>query len=180
MRLQLRYVMLIMVLSDPKKGFKVMEKNIIKRMYENDNAPMLEKLLMQGFDFEQIDDFGNTPLITAAEYGAAACVKVLIGAGAGVCRANSISEQAIGVTQNLEIVRLLVAAGADLNKMDKEARATMLGYSVEGVPNVTAHEYNVYKHRRFGTKNPEISQNPFWYAMVRCGASAYRGKSFRK
>lgn len=142
---------------------------------QKDDAQMLAWLLEQGFDIEQVDQFGDTVLIAASESGAVECMKLLIEKGANIFAENYISEQAIAVAHNLEIVWLLVQAGADLNKMEKEARATMLGYSVEGVPDVTSHEYNVYKHRRFGTKNPELSHNPFWLAMVKCGASAYRG-----
>jgi hypothetical protein len=30
------------------------------------------------------------------------------------------------------------------------------------------------KFRRFGSRNAELTENPFWLAMIRAGASAFR------
>jgi Ankyrin repeats (many copies) len=141
---------------------------------QQDNTDMLDWLMQQGFNIEQTDDFGNTPVIAAAEIGAKKCLAMLIAHGADVFKVNSIPSQAIQNAADLEIVGLLLEAGADINDISKELRADMLGYQVDGEPDVTFEIYKTGKHRDFGTSNPELSKNPFWHAMIKCGGSAYR------
>jgi Ankyrin repeats (many copies) len=141
---------------------------------QQDNTEMLDWLMQQGFDIEQTDDFGDTPLIAAAKLGAIECLSMLITHGADVFKVNFIPWKAIQYAANLEIVRILLEAGADINDISKERRAEMLGYQVDGEPDVTFEVYKTGKHREFGTSNPELSENPFWHAMIKCGGSAYR------
>ena len=112
-------------------------------------------------------------MLQVAEHGAHKCVQVLIDFGVDLFRENSSHQQAIGVTENLNIVNDLVKAGADLNDMDKDARAAMLGYRTNEEPNVTQQEYLEGKGRIFGVDNPKLCNRPFWQAMVHCGGSAY-------
>ncbi|MFZ4761628.1 MAG: hypothetical protein ACOYK8_02295 [Alphaproteobacteria bacterium] len=49
----------------------------------------------------------------------------------------------------------------------------MLGYHTDEVPDISEEEYFRGKCRVFGKSNPELSKNSFWYAMVKCGGSAY-------
>lgn len=142
-----------------------------------DNAAMLGWLLENGFDSEQCDQFSDTPLIVAAEQGATKCVELLIEKGVDIFKENGIPEQAISVASNLDIVKLLVTASADINDVNEEIRAEMLGYNIDENPDISAEEYHKGKRRVYGKSNPERAKNPFWQAMVKCGASAYHAAS---
>ena len=144
---------------------------------QKDNVDMLNWLIENGFDPEQTDRFGTTPLIDAAEGGAKKSVDALINHGVDIYRENNIPEQAITVTNSLDIVRALVSAGADINDINKETRAKMLGYAVDMAPDVSKQEYFNDKYRVFGKSNPEVANKPFWQAMVKCGGSAYHAAS---
>jgi hypothetical protein len=78
-------------------------------------------------------------------------------------------EAAIAKAANLDIVRLLVAAGEDLNDISDEMRAELTGRQTDGEVVCTAEEYAAGKHRRFGTANPKScttrSGRP-WFAAV--------------
>lgn len=80
---------------------------------------------------------------------------------------------AINKAANLDIVRLLVAAGADLGDIDDEMRAELTGLETEGEIVCSEQSYRQEKYRRFGTANPELMNCEFWKAMVRSGATAY-------
>ena len=84
---------------------------------------------------------------------------------------------AIGKAANLEIVELLVAAGEDLGDISPEMRAAMLGLETEGEIDCTPEEYVEDKYVYFGEENPEKIDAPFWHAMVRSGATAYRARA---
>lgn len=144
---------------------------------QKDNVAMLLWLLERGFDIEQVDDFGDTPLMEAAKEGALECLKTLIKKGANISKPNSIPYLPIHEASNLSIVHTLLEAGANINEMSKELRAEMLGYRVDEAPDISEEEYFKGKHRVFGKSNPELSKNPFWYAMVKCGGSGYRAAS---
>lgn len=141
---------------------------------QKDNVAMLNWLIQRGCDIEQVNDFGDTPLMEAAREGSLECLKALIQKGADVSKPNSIPYTPIHEASNLNIVHALLEAGADINDMSKELRAEMLGYQVNELPDVSKAEYLHGRHRIFGRSNPELSRNPFWYAMVKCGASGFR------
>ncbi len=144
---------------------------------QNDDVKMLNWLVDYGFDPEQRDGFNNTPLIEAAESGATKCVQALIGKKVDIYAENHIPEQAIAVASNLEIVTALVNAGANINDINKETRADMLGYRTDEAPDISEEEYFKGKNRVFGKSNPQLAKNPFWQAMVKCGGSAYHAAS---
>jgi len=85
-------------------------------------------------------------------------------------------QSAIMKAANLDIVRLLVAAGEDLNDISDEMRAELTGLETEGDIECSLEEYAQEKHRRFGTANPERMDIAFWKAMVRSGATAYAAR----
>ena len=146
---------------------------------QSDDDQMLGWLIRQGFDFEAYNDFGYTPLMQAAEDGATKCVAALIDAGADIFRkdrAQFSGKTAIAQAANAEIARLLVAAGDDLNDIDNELRAKLLGIGAQEIPNVTKQEYLAQKHRVFGKVNPELCTHKFWYEMVRCNAGAWNAR----
>lgn len=144
---------------------------------QKDDAVMLNWLIARGFDIEQVDEFGDTPLMEAAKNGALKCLNMLINRGAAISKPNSIPYTPIHEACNLDVVHALLKAGADINDMSKELRAEMLGYRVDEAPNISEEEYFRGKNRTFGNSNPELSKNPFWYAMVKCGGSAYHAVS---
>jgi ankyrin repeat protein len=143
---------------------------------ESGHVPMLTWLIEEGFDLDATDDFGDTPLMTAAEHGETECAKLLIEAGANTAAVDHIGDRAIKHASNVEIVRLLVAAGEDLNDMDDEIRALMTGVDYEGELHSSEEDYRAGKHPRFGTDNPDVMQVEFWKAMVRSGVTAYSAK----
>jgi ankyrin repeat protein len=79
---------------------------------------------------------------------------------------------AINKAANLDIVRLLVAAGADLNDISDEMRAELTGLETEGELVCSEQSYWQEKYRRFGSTNPELMNCEFWKAMVRSGEAA--------
>jgi hypothetical protein len=141
---------------------------------QQNNVPMLRWLLDKGFDIESTDEFLETPLVAAAEQGMVECVRFLIQCGADIHKPNHIPERPIKVAANMEIVRILLSHGADINDISSEMRAQLLGVEHEGEPQVSREDYLGGRHRRFGTKNPEQFDNPFWMAMVRSGASGWQ------
>jgi ankyrin repeat protein len=138
----------------------------------NGHTEALRWLLSEGFDPNDADDFGDTPLMSAAEEGATECVEILIDAGADVHRVKH-SWPAVKIAVNLDIVRLLVNAGADLNDISDEMRAALTKLPHDGRFRVTREEYMEQKHRRFGARNPQEMNFPFWKSMVTSGANAY-------
>ena len=73
-------------------------------------------LLANNADPNATDDFGDTPLIVAAESGAAECVRLLLESGAPPdYESESTGSTAISSAANPQVVQVLVAAGADIN-----------------------------------------------------------------
>ncbi|MGC6404770.1 MAG: ankyrin repeat domain-containing protein [Candidatus Comchoanobacterales bacterium] len=145
---------------------------------QNDDVNMLNFLIEHGFDIEQRNDCmdGETPLITASEYSATKCLKWLINNGADIFAQNDWQEQAITFASNREIANALVTAGANINDIDREARAQLLGYQIDKKPNVSKEDFLKGLGRVFGKSNPERASNPFWLAMVKCGGSGCRAR----
>lgn len=140
------------------------------------NAPeMLRWLLAEGFDPNEEDEFGRTALIEAAGRGAAASVRLLLEAGADTEHACN-GEKAIGAASSLEVVKLLVSHGANLQEISDEMRWALTGVAGDGRIDAPEEAYAAAKHRRFGKKNPELMNEPFWESMVRSGASAYAAR----
>lgn len=144
---------------------------------QHNDAIMLQWLIDQGFDIEAVDEFQDTPLIVAAEKGAAECVKVLLDAGADIFKNNHIPERAIQIASTLEVVQLLIDAGDEINDINEDTHAAMIGIEVDGTPTVTREQYLKGKYRQFGNANPQLMNNPYWLSMVKCGANAWRARS---
>ena len=76
----------------------------------------LEAALERGLDPKARDTRGNTPLIHAARYGDARCVRLLIERGAEVNATNAMGASALmGGASDYEKVKLLLKNGADPN-----------------------------------------------------------------
>ena len=126
----------------------------------NRHVAMLRRLLDQGLDPNDTDDFGRTALIQASEYGATDCVRMLLDAGADVhyCRD---SNSAIKLASNLEVMRILVEAGADINDINGDMRAALTGMPRDGSISCSPKEYRAAKNRFFGNSNPQKMNFPF-------------------
>ena len=143
---------------------------------ENNHPAMLEWLLDIGLDVEQTDDFSDTPLITAAEHNNVEAVGLLLEAGADINH-DSGTGTALHDTSNREIVLRLLEAGADPQELTSEGCRAILGYPPEPDADllaVSAEEFQQFRQRQFGTKNPEQMNNPFWKGMIRSGLNAYQ------
>jgi hypothetical protein len=137
-----------------------------------DNVQMLAWLLEQGFDPKEQNELGETAVFEAAERGAAGCLKALIEAGADIGKPRHSGSTPIEAATDRQVVEILLDAGADLNRLDRDQRATLLGYSADEPPDCSLDEYRKYRSRAFGRFNPERVDNPFWTAMVHCGGAA--------
>ena len=144
---------------------------------QHNNIEMLNWLVENEFDIESMDEFQSTPLIIASELGMTNCVKYLIEKGADIHKTNHIPERAIEVASNLDIVKLLIDQGDDINDISEETHALLVRAKVDGTPQVSQKEYEEGKHRTFGRSNPECAKNSFWLEMVRTGASAWNAKN---
>jgi ankyrin repeat protein len=133
-------------------------------------------LLAEGCDPDAPDSYGATPLAEAAEAGDAEAVRLLLTAGARVDRADQYGELPIARATRPEVVRLLLAAGADLNGVADEMRLALFGLPAETTIPASREEYLAGKGRRFGASNPERLDIPFWNAMVRARAPAYSAR----
>jgi ankyrin repeat protein len=143
---------------------------------ENGHVPMLKWLLEIGTDIEQTDDFGHTALITAVESCHDESVDVLLAAGANVNQ-ESKTGTALAYASTRTISMKLMEAGADPQHLGGEGRRAILGYPSEpdrDLLEASASEFQQNRSRRFGTQNPEITNNPFWEGMTRSGISAYQ------
>jgi ankyrin repeat protein len=84
----------------------------------NDSARCVAWLIEEGVDVKAADEFGETSLMAAAENGAVACVAVLLARGSDLHAVNHVSSSAVNFAATLEVLHLLVGAGADLNHVD--------------------------------------------------------------
>lgn len=103
---------------------------------------VLQLTLASGADVTSINRYGGTALIPASEHGHVETVKILISSGVPVNHVNNLGwtamQEAIllnnGGPRQQEVVRLLLAAGADPGIRDPEGRTALqnaerLGYS---------------------------------------------------
>ena len=141
------------------------------------NLDILQWLIEEGFELEATDFYGeNTPLIMAAERGETDCVRILLENGANPAREDEYGDTVIKWATNPDIVRMLVNAGADINDINKHARALLTGVGDHALE-VSTEEYfseqgRQERNRRFGRTNPEVMDVNFWKAMVRCRDNA--------
>jgi hypothetical protein len=144
---------------------------------ENGYVHTLAWLLEEGFDTEDTDEFGTTPLMVAAEYGANESVRLLLEAGSNLDARDHIGEKAIKKATSIEVIRMLMGAGEDINDIDDSMRAALTGVEYEGELQTSREEYVAGKHRRFGNANPEVMDVDFWKAMVRSGVTAWMARA---
>jgi ankyrin repeat protein len=83
-----------------------------------DRVPVLAWCLDHGVDPNQPDDFGETPLMEAANRGATGCVRALLAANADLTATTGTGDYAITMASNFDTVKVLIEAGADINTID--------------------------------------------------------------
>ena len=149
-------------------------KIVLQYAVESGRLEMVGWLLDRCFDIEATDDFATTPLMTAAAMGQAECVRLLLDRGADIARENHVQERAIRMASTMAVVRVLLAYGEDLSDISPEMRAELLGVAHDGAPETTLQAYLEGRLRRFGRHNGEETNDPFWLAMIRSGATGYR------
>ncbi|BCM93043.1 hypothetical protein IAD21_04930 [Abditibacteriota bacterium] len=152
-------------------------KTALMYAIENNHLGVLKWLIEEKFYLEATNEFGKTALMEAASWNASECVRLLLEAGADADKTDQIGLKAIAQTSSRDIVRLLVAHGQDLNDLEPENRAALLGLEYGEEPETSREEFVAGRQPRFGTANPEKMDVPFWDAMVRSGASAYTARN---
>ncbi len=145
---------------------------------EDGHTPMLKWLLEIGLDVSQTDEFGGTALWAATEEDDAEAVEVLLRAGADVnqrASQRSSRRRALSSARSRDIAIRLLEAGADPQGLPTRARRAILGFSSETdeeLLHISVDEFQRYCSPRFGARNPEVMNNPFWEGMIRSGLNA--------
>jgi len=141
------------------------------------NARMLEWLIASGQEVDQTDDFGGTALIEASEYDDVELARILLNAGSNVDHRDHIPHTALAKARSRPMTQLLLAAGADIRELHREGQRALLGLPADTdrslVESVAVSDFARGRDRRFGTRNPELMNEPFWQAMIRAGVGAY-------
>lgn len=138
---------------------------------------MLRWLLDAGHEVDQTNDFGATALFEATESDDVECARILLRAGANLEHRSNIPETPLAGARSQAIVRLLLDAGADIRALSGEGRRALLGLVPDvdraALSIVSSEQFTRGRNRRFGTRNPEAIDEPFWLAMIRSGAHGY-------
>lgn len=98
----------------------------------SDHAGMVAWLLRAGADVDARNEFGDTALLKASAFGATRSVRLLLDAGADPRAEDRHNSQPISSATNPEIVRMLMAAGADLNFRDGQGYTALTRAAEEG------------------------------------------------
>lgn len=85
-------------------------------------------------------------------------------------------EPMIGDVQSVEVLKLFLEAGDDLSLAPNEIKRAHAGLGQGGKFKSSLKDYRKHKSPRFGTRNPERMDNPFWRDMVRLGGNAYSAR----
>ncbi|MEJ2405145.1 MAG: ankyrin repeat domain-containing protein [Candidatus Thiodiazotropha sp.] len=85
-------------------------------------------------------------------------------------------ETALSYAMTAKAALRLIAAGADPSRLTREARRQILGFKADSSDEyrlVSPKDFLRGRYRRFGRTNPELTNDPFWLAMIRSGANAW-------
>lgn len=89
---------------------------------------------------------------------------------------NPSAEPIIERIQSVDVLKLFLAAGDDLQLAPGEVKRAFVGLDEDGEFQSSAKDYEAYRAPRFGNANPERMGNPLWNDMVRLGGSAYSAR----
>jgi len=105
-------------------------QSLIEAVSKNDSAKVV-KLINQGADVNTVDNGGNTPLMLAARWGYISIVKTLLDHGALPDKVRSPKGRtalmiACAYYSNLEICKMLVDKGADVNTTANDGTTSLM------------------------------------------------------
>jgi ankyrin repeat protein len=136
---------------------------------------VLRWLLGLGMEVNQADDAGRTALFEAVENDDLECVEILLEARADL-EANPYGT-ALSCAQSWAVITRLLAAGADPAQLTYGRQRLMLGlpkFPDDALAAISLDQVRQHLTPSFGEGNPQRMHVPFWEAMIRCGASAFR------
>ena len=136
-----------------------------------EDTGMLLWLIEQGFDLEAKNEFGVTALAEAVSHECVTSAKALLQAGA------QLDQEIISSAHSPDMANLLLGYGAGLEDFDFIVRSQIIGCRGDKRVRVDRADYFAAKHRRFGSSNPELFDEPFWLDMVDCRAGAWEPRS---
>ncbi|KAF2814563.1 uncharacterized protein BDZ99DRAFT_566547 [Mytilinidion resinicola] len=91
-------------------------------------------------------------------------------------------ETALSNACSLRTVSVLLAAGANIKRISHQGRRALVGLppecSDEVLSTISPQQFLSDRCRRFGTKNPDHLNVPFWDAMIRSGVSAFEAGQY--
>lgn len=90
---------------------------------------------------------------------------------------NPTIEPMISEVQSVEVLKLFLEAGDDLNLAPTEVKRDFVGIETADELSVTASEFREDRSPRFGSQNPERMDCPFWKDMISTGLPAYAARS---
>lgn len=90
---------------------------------------------------------------------------------------NPTIEPVIADVQSVEVLKLFLAAGDELNLAHTDVKRALVGLQTGGQLCVPPGEYRRHKSPRFGISNPERMDFPFWQDMIRTGGNAYSART---
>lgn len=167
---------------------------------DSGSVAMLNFVLAQGVELDAVDQFDRTALFHAAEAGNLALVRALVEAGSSsdATRAGADPEKLLegfapeilsfvpktpippiallADVEDPQVAAYLLDRGADPAGLSFPARRGLLGLPPEPDSRLlrsSADDYAAQRYRRFGKKNPEPMNAPFWLSMIRSGVTAY-------
>ena len=89
---------------------------------------------------------------------------------------NPTVQPMISAVQSVEVLKLFLEAGDDLNLAPTEIKRGLVGLQTGDELRVAPSDYRRHRSPRFGSRNPERMDFPFWKDMVRTGANAYSAR----
>jgi len=142
------------------------------------DADLLRELMpyVAADDIDAADETGLTSLAYATRAGHTDAVAALLAGGADPDHEYGFGDRALHDAPNAAIARLLLEAGADPRDLPFESRRRILGLPPApsmDLMTATVLDFRRGQRRRFGTRNPESMDDPFWLAMIRSGVNAW-------
>jgi ankyrin repeat protein len=82
-------------------------------------------------------------------------------------------EPIVADVQSVEVLKLFLQAGDDLNLAPCEVKREYIGLSNVGLFQCPIADFRKYKSPSYGISNPQRIDNPFWRDMVKLGCNTY-------